>query len=173
MENVSGMQTSLHNSRGKSWNVLSKERSPEAVIELSPGKLRKMMEGSRICEICRRLLLIDGRRARTFIDMLAHDEDFRGKFSKSGRLCFPHFVTSMQMLQTRRVNKQEVATIMIETELRCIKDVNRLLTEGGKGSPEMASAMIAGVDGLYCNTKKSPNPLTEAVPVPAPGAAKK
>ncbi len=99
--------------------------------------------------------------------MLGHDDEFRDKFEKSGRICFPHFVTAMQMLQTRRVDKQKVAVSLIESELRCMKEVDRLLTEGGKASPEMAAAMIAGVDGLYCVTKKSPNPLTEVAPVPA------
>lgn len=162
-EKTSEMQASFGGKKS-SLNFLSKERSPQAVVELSPPKLKKMLEGSRICEICRRLLLIDGRRARTFIDMLGHDEDFRDRYSRSGRLCYPHFVTAMQMLQTRRVNKQEVATTLIESELRSIKEVARLLTEGGEGSPEMAAAMIAGVDGLYCVTKKSPNPMAEAPP---------
>jgi hypothetical protein len=131
------------------------------------------MEGSRICEICRRLLLIDGRRARTLVDMLAHDEDFAGQFAKSGRLCFPHFVTSMQMLRTRRVDKQQVATMLLETELRCLKDVDNLLTKGGKASPDMAATIIAGIEGLYCVTKKSPNPLTEAPPPSQPQGSRK
>lgn len=159
-EKLQGLQTALRDSRGKSWNVLSKDRTPDAVIESSPWKLRKMMEGSRICEICRRLLLIDGRRARTLVEMLNH-EDFAEKFSKSGKICFPHFVTAMQMLQTRRVNKQAVALALLEAEIRCLKDVDRLLTGGGKASPEMAASIMAGIEGLYCVTKKSPNPLSD------------
>jgi len=71
----------------------------------------------------------------------------------------------MQMLQTRRfVNKQAVATALLEAEIRCLKDVDRLLTGGGKASPEMAASIMAGVDGLYCVTKKSPNPLSDSGP---------
>ena len=167
-ENITGMQTALHDSRKSSWNVLSKERTPQAVIDASPVKLKAKMEGSRICEICRRMLLLDGRRTRTLVDMLNH-EDFAGKFAASGKLCLPHFVTAMQMLTTRRVNKPVVAAVLIESELRCLKDVDRLLTEGGKASPEMAASMIAGIDGLYCVTKKSPNPMIQSAPAQSDG----
>lgn len=166
-EKIQGMQTSLHQAKSNSLNFLSKERTPQAVIESSPLKLRKTLEGKRICEICRRLLLIDGRRARTFVDMLNH-EDFAEKFQKSGKICIPHFMTAMQMLQTRRVNKQKIATLLLEAELRCLRDVDRLLTQGGKASPEMAAAIMSGVEGLYCVTKKSPNPMTEMA-APPPG----
>jgi hypothetical protein len=157
------MQASFRDSRNKSWNVLSKERTPRAVVDSSAEKLQKKLEGKRICEICRRMLLLDGRRSRTLVEMLNH-EDFAEKFVASGRLCFPHFVTAMQMVPTRRVNKQKVATALIEMELRCLKGVDKLLTEGGKASPEMAAMMIAGAEGLYCLTKKNPNPLATAGP---------
>ncbi len=155
-ESVQALQTALHGSRKKSWNVLSKDRTPGAVIEASAEKLDLTLQGTRICEICRRMLLADARRTRTLVDMLGH-ADFAGRFATSGRLCFPHFVTSIQMVPTRRVNKTAVAALLLETELRCLKDVSRLLAEGGNASPEMAAAIIAGVEGLYCVTKKTPN----------------
>ena len=69
-------------------------------------------------------------------------------------------VTSMQMLPTRRVNRRAVAALLTETELRRLKGVDDLLAEGANASPEMAAMMIAGVEGLYCVTKKGPNPLS-------------
>jgi hypothetical protein len=157
-ESLQAMQTAFHESRKKSWNVLSKERTPRAVIDSATKKLEETIQGTRICEICRRMLLADARRTRTLLDMLGH-ADFAGKFASSGRLCFPHFVTSIQMLPTRRVNKQAVAALLIETELRSLKDVDRLLAQGGRASPEMAATIIAGVEGLYCLTKKTPNSM--------------
>jgi len=156
-ENIQAVQRALHESRKKSWNVLAKDRSPGAVIESSAAKFGQTLQGTRICEICRRLLLADARRTRTLLDMLGHS-DFAGKFKGSGRLCFPHFVTSIQMLPTRKVNKQLVAALLVETELRCVKEMDRLLAESKKESPEMASMIIAGVEGLYCLTKKTPQP---------------
>jgi uncharacterized protein DUF6062 len=160
-ESIQAIQTAFHDSRKKSWNVLSKERTPRAVIESSAEKLEETFRGTRICEICRRMLLADARRTRTLLDMLGH-QDFAGRFASSGRLCFPHFVTLMQMLPTRGVNKQAVAALLMETELKCLKGVEDLLSEGGKASPEMAAMIIAGVEGLYCVTKKGPNPMTTA-----------
>ncbi len=159
-ERIQAMQTAFHESRKKSWNVLSKERTPRAVIESAAAKLEETIQGARICEICRRMLLADARRTRTLLDMLGH-ADFAGRFASSGRLCFPHFVTSIQMLPTRRVNRQAVAALLIEMELRCLKDVDGFLTEGGKASPEMAAMIIAGVEGLYCATKKTHSPLID------------
>ena len=156
---IQEIQTAFHESRKKSWNVLSKERTPKAVVESAAEKLRDTLEGTRICEICRRMLLADARRTRTLLDMLGH-QDFAGRFASSGRLCFPHFVTSMQMLPTRRVNRRAVAALLTETELRRLKGVDDLLAEGANASPEMAAMMIAGVEGLYCVTKKGPNPLS-------------
>jgi hypothetical protein len=156
---IQAIQTAFHESRKKSWNVLSKERTPRAVIESAAEKLEEMLKGTRICEICRRMLLADARRTRTLLEMLGH-QDFAGRFASSGRLCFPHFVTSMQMLPTRRVGRQAVAALLVETELRCLRGVDDLLSQGGKASLEMAAMMIAGVEGLYCVTKKGPNPLT-------------
>jgi Family of unknown function (DUF6062) len=156
-ETIQAIYTAQSEAGKKSWNVLSKERTPQAVIESSAGKFEKMLQGSRICEICRRMLLADARRTRTLVDMLGH-EDFAERFSKSGRLCFPHFVTSIQMVPTRRVKKKTVAALLVETEMRCLAEVDHLLGDGGKASPEMAAMMIAGVEGLYCVTKKSPNP---------------
>jgi hypothetical protein len=158
-ERLQAMLTAFHESRKKSWNVLSKERTPKAVIESAAEKLEETIQGTRICEICRRLLLADARRTRTLLDMLGH-HDFAGRFASSGRLCFPHFVTSIQMLPTRRVNKRAVAALLVETELKCLRGVDSLLAEGGNTSPEMASMIIAGAEGLYCVTKKGPNPLT-------------
>ena len=163
-EGIQAVQTAFQESRKKSWNVLSKERTPEVVMGSAAEKLGQRLRGTRICEICRRMLLADGRRARVLVDMLGH-EDFAAKFASSGRICLPHFVTAMQMLPSRRVNKQAVAALLVKTELRCLKDVDHLLAEGGKASPEMAAMMIAGVEGLYCITKKGPNPRTE----PGPG----
>jgi len=156
---IRAIQTAFHESRKKPWNVLSKERTPRAVIESAAEKLEETLQGTRICEICRRMLLADARRTRTLLDMMGH-EDFAERFARSGRVCFPHFVTSMQMLPTRRVDKQAVAALLIETELRCLEGLVDLLSEGGKASPEMAAMMIAGVEGLYCSTRKGPNPLT-------------
>ena len=161
-ETIQSVYTSYQNVGKNSWNVLAKERTPQAVIESSAGKFEKTLQGSRICEICRRMLLADGRRTRTFVDMMGH-EDFAESFSKSGRLCFPHFVTSIQMVPTRRVKKKVVAALLVETELRCLKEVDNLLADGGKASPEMAAMMIAGVEGLYSVTKKSSNPLTSGM----------
>jgi len=158
-EKLQTMQSAFQESRNRSWNVLSKERTPRAVIESTAEKLEATLEGTRICEICRRMLLADARRARTLLDMLGH-QDFAARFAASGRLCFPHFVTSMQMLPTRRVNRQAVATLLVETELRCLEGVGQLLAQGGRASPEMAAMMLAGVEGLYCVTKKSPSHLT-------------
>lgn len=155
-ENIQALQTALHESRKKSWNVLSKDRTPAAVIDSSAERLDVTLQGTRICEICRRMLLADARRTRTLVDMLGH-ADFGQRFATSGRLCFPHFVTSVQMVPTRRVNKPAVAALLLEMELRCLKDVSCLLAEGGNASPGMAAAMIAGVEGLYCVTKKTPN----------------
>jgi hypothetical protein len=157
-ERLQAIQTA-YESRKKSWNVLSKERKPRAVIESSAEKLEETIQGTRICEICRRLLLADARRTRTLLDMLGH-QDFARSFASSGRLCFPHFVTSIQMLPTRRVDRRAVAALLMETELKCLKGVENLLAEGGKASPEMAATVIAGVEGLYCVTKKGANPLT-------------
>jgi len=158
-ERLHAIQTAFYGSQKKSWNVLSKERTPKAVIESAAEKLEKMVQGTRICELCRRLLLADARRTRTHLDMLGH-QYFAGRFASSGRLCFPHFVTSLQMLPTRRVNRRAVAALLMETELKCLRDVGRLLAEGGKASPEMAAMVVAGVEGLYCLTRKGPNPLT-------------
>jgi Family of unknown function (DUF6062) len=158
------LQTALHESHRKSWNLLAKERSPTTVIESSAPKLEKTLQGTRICEICRRLLLADARRTRTMLDMLGH-ADFAAKFSASGRLCFPHFVTAVQMLPTRRVNKNSVAALLMEMERRCLAELDGLLAEGREASAEMASLILAGVEGLYCFTKKSPNPLIS----PGPG----
>jgi hypothetical protein len=158
-ERLQAIQTAFYESRKKSWNVLSKERTPKAVIESAAEKLEETIQGTRICEICRRLLLADARRTRTLLDMLGH-QDFAERFASSGRLCFPHFVTSIQMLPTRRVNRHAVAALLMETELKCLKGVDNVLAEGGKASPEMAATVVAGVEGLYCVTKKGPNPLT-------------
>ena len=158
-ERLQAIQRAFHESRKKSWNVFAKERTPSAVIESAAEKLEDTIQGARICEICRRLLLADARRARTLLDMLGH-QDFAGRFASSGRLCLPHFVTSIQMLPTRRVNRRAVAALLIEAELKFLKSIDHLLAEGGKASQEMAAMVIAGAEGLYCLTKKGPNPLT-------------
>lgn len=160
---IQAMQTAFHESRKKSWNVLSRERTPKAVMESAALKLDEKIQGTRICEICRRMLLADARRTRTLLDMLGYD-DFAGKFASSGRLCFPHFVTSIQMLPTRRANKKVVAAALVKMELRCLKGVDDILAQGGKATPEMAAMMIAGVEGLYSVTKKTANPLAAHVP---------
>ena len=158
-ETIQGVYTSFNEVGKRSWNVLAKERTPQAVIESSAVKFERMLLGSRICEICRRMLLADARRTRTLVDMLGHDEDFAEKFGKTGRLCYPHFVSAIQMVPTRRVKKKAVAAQLVEMELRCLKEVDYLLADGGKASPEMAAMMIGGVEGLYCLTKKGPNPI--------------
>jgi len=161
-ETIQTIYTSFNEVGKKSLNFLSKERTPQAVIESSGGKLEKMLQGTRICEICRRMLLADARRTRTLVDMVGHDEDFAEKFGKTGRLCYPHFVSAIQMVPTRRVKKKAVAAQLVAMELRCLKETGNLLADGGRASPEMAAMMIGGVEGLYCFTKKTSNPTVLA-----------
>jgi len=135
-------------------------------------KFSGAVAGSAGCPICSLLLEADSRRMWTFLEMLEDDTDFAKLYRKSGGLCALHFTVAVDSLASSGTGSQPTRVLIIDVELQKLGEIRHLLDERIRKyaweykdeniAPEEATSQmramhfIAGVEGLYCKTRKTP-----------------
>jgi len=134
-------------------------------------QLGQSISGDAMCPVCEELLESDKARIAGLLQML-ESKDFAELYSKSRAICFPHFVSAMQLVpKSLQRSVEGVWSLLVRTELASLEWVDRLLNERMKKyswdfrhegmSPDEANAQkiamlaIAGVEGLYCRPRKT------------------
>jgi hypothetical protein len=151
-----------------------KTRPSKAAIDSVSSELERRVTGGDACPICEKLLDSDKTRVGVFLQMLG-DEGFVAVLAGSGWLCLPHLASALDLARARPNDHGPTVDLLIRVELDCLRKVdghlkerirkyswdarNETLSAEQVGAQETGMRLIAGVDGLYCRTRKVPHRL--------------
>jgi len=154
-------------------DILTRRRKQRNAFSLLGNTVEHAVQGQQPCPACESLWSLDQINLHTLIQML-DSKEFREEFKSSKGLCLPHFISAIRMAgRSKLKNPVHVARTLIEVEAKCLRLVERYLSEfirkqswdfrhepwGPEANANpMVLNLLVGVKGLYCRSYKAFSP---------------